>query len=218
MSLWPPCGALLSVQHGKSLSMNVGAAARTGQGGGTGTTKQPCYAVCLVLSATFSNAPHVCERTWCVDGAVVLDDHLVEGECAGLVGAEHVHAGHLLNGGKAGHNGTLGRQLWGETQVLGETQVSRKRIRAAMAAAGRVSMLQTACQGCGKRDGSTPPHISPTGWPSCYMMLQCKCCGQEPSLTEAAHPQHVRTSCTPAVSSPGGSRWPEWLCTQSQWR
>ena len=36
-----------------------------------------------------------------------VDGELVEGEGAGLVGAEDVHAGHLLHGGHARHDGAL---------------------------------------------------------------------------------------------------------------
>ena len=40
-----------------------------------------------------------------------LDDHLIERQRAGLVGAQHGHAGHLLDGRQARHDGTLRRQL-----------------------------------------------------------------------------------------------------------
>mmetsp|Transcript_53296 Transcript_53296/g.141191 ORF Transcript_53296/g.141191 Transcript_53296/m.141191 type:complete len:554 (+) Transcript_53296:1836-3497(+) len=43
-------------------------------------------------------------------GAVVLDHHLVEGEGASLVRAEHVHAGHTLNGGEAGDDSAVARE------------------------------------------------------------------------------------------------------------
>jgi hypothetical protein len=40
-------------------------------------------------------------------GGVFLDDHLVQRQSACLVRAENVHAGKVLNGGKAGDNGTV---------------------------------------------------------------------------------------------------------------
>mmetsp|Transcript_13676 Transcript_13676/g.39855 ORF Transcript_13676/g.39855 Transcript_13676/m.39855 type:complete len:266 (-) Transcript_13676:990-1787(-) len=49
---------------------------------------------------------------WCV-ARVVLEHHLVQGEGASFVGAEHVHACQLLDGSKLGDDGLLVREALG---------------------------------------------------------------------------------------------------------